>query len=189
MNTQDWATYLGIDTCCDGEIERMVDSCGRFLLGAKLKERPRWITLLGKSGTGKTHCARKLWDKMTIWLDWRACEFLQVPIYWPAFVSELRSGVAYDRLRDMQKWPVLFLDDICAERDNTGFASEQLNTLLGCRAGKWTIITSNLTLENIGSVDPRIADRMIRDNGIVVEIKTTSYALRKLTKQVAGWRV
>jgi DNA replication protein DnaC len=75
-------------------------------------------------------------------------------------------------------WPVLFLDDIGAERDSTGFASENLNTLIGCRANRWTIITSNLMLEQLAAIDPRISDRMIRKPNIVVEVNTVSHSLR-----------
>ena len=99
-------------------------------------------------------------------------------IYWPAFVSDLRSGSAYDLEREMQTWPMLCLDDIGAERDNTGFASEHLNALLGCRVGRWTIITSNLSLEQIGAIDPRIADRMIREPNIMIEMDCSSYTMR-----------
>ena len=76
------------------------------------------------------------------------------------------------------EWPVLFLDDIGAERDTTGFASEQLNTLIGARSDRWTILTSNLSLENLGSIDPRIADRIIRRPNIFVEVNTKSHSLR-----------
>lgn len=70
------------------------------------------------------------------------------------------------------------LDDNGAERDTTGFASEQLNTLLGCRADKWTILTSNLSLSQLGDIDPRIADRMIRSPNIIVQLSTISHSLR-----------
>lgn len=108
-------------------------------------------------------------------------EFCHSPIFWPQFVSELRSGDAYAKLRDMARWPVLFVDDIGAERDTTGFAAEQLNTLLGSRVGKWTIITSNLNLEQLAGIDPRISDRIIREPGNeYIELTTKSYAVRKL---------
>lgn len=110
--------------------------------------------------------------------DWRRAEFIQDEIYWPKFVSELRGGDAFEKFRDMWKWPVLFLDDICAERDTTGFTSEQLNTLLGCRENKWTIITSNKLLHQIAELEPRIADRIIRAPNIFVEVVGKSYSLR-----------
>lgn len=79
------------------------------------------------------------------------------------------------------KWPLLVVDDIGAERDTTGFAAEKLNTLLGARVGKWTVITSNLYLEQLGGIDPRISDRIIREPGNqYIELTTTSYAVRKL---------
>ena len=77
----------------------------------------------------------------------------------------------------MMDWPVLFLDDIGAERDTTGFASEQLNTLIGCRADKWTILTSNLFLEQLGLIDLRIADRIIRAPNHFIEVNTKSHAI------------
>jgi DNA replication protein DnaC len=78
----------------------------------------------------------------------------------------------------MWKWPALFLDDICAERDTTGFTSEQLNTLLGCRENKWTVITSNKLLHQIAELEPRLADRIIRAPNIFIEVNTKSHALR-----------
>lgn len=82
--------------------------------------------------------------------------------------------------KELAAWPILFLDDIGAERDKTGFSSEQLCALLGQRAKKWTILTSNLSLENLGEVDPRISDRVIRENGNeYVDIDVVSYAIRK----------
>jgi len=151
------------------------------LLGAfKANLEPRWLTILGNSGTGKTHVASAAWDYMQKRSDWSEQTFIHSRVYWPSLVASMRGGVGYEHVIEMYKWPVLFLDDICAERDTTGFAGEQLNTLLGCRMGKWTIITSNLLLNQIGETEPRLADRMIRKPNLLAEVKTTSYALRKI---------
>lgn len=99
-------------------------------------------------------------------------------VYWPAMIRDLRAGERYNELREMSSWPVLMLDDIGAERDTTGFAAEQLNTLLGCRVGKWTILTSNLNLEQLGAIDPRIPDRIIREPGNeFIEVDTISHGV------------
>lgn len=152
-------------------------------MALKEGKEPRWITIMGASGTGKTHCAKKLWSKSLGMAQfaprWLGVEFLAREVYWPKFVSEMRSGDVYGRFRDMMNWPVLFLDDIGAERDTTGFASEQLNMLLGSRGGRWTIITSNLTLEQLGNIDPRISDRIIRKPNIFLEVNTVSHSLRR----------
>jgi len=156
----------------------MANACGQFAVDFKNGVSPRWLTLLGNTGTGKTHCARRVWQNLSNRSNWGRCDFAPNEIYWPGFVSDLRAGIAYERLRDLFAWPVLFLDDICAERDTTGFASENLNTLLGCRGDRWTIITSNLNLGQIAAIEPRIADRMIRRPNVAVEINTVSHSLR-----------
>jgi chromosomal replication initiation ATPase DnaA len=178
INTKDWAGWLKIQTHSDPEIEALIQKCAEFALAFNEGRSPRWLTIMGNSGTGKTHCARRLWNHLSARLDWRAAGFVQSEIYWPKFVSELRSGDAFDQFRDMWKWPALFLDDICAERDTTGFTSEQLNTLLGCRENKWTVITSNKLLHQIAELEPRLADRIIRAPNIFIEVNTKSHALR-----------
>ena len=170
---------MKFDTHQDPKLAEVVKKCAEFVLAFKAEQTPRWITLLGVTGTGKTHCGRRLWNHLSARLEWSRAEFIQAEIYWPKFVAELKSGLAFDKFRDLWKWPVLMLDDIGADRDTTGFATEQLNTLLGVRGDKWTILTSNLTLEQLGAVEPRIADRIIRKPNIFVEIHTKSHALRK----------
>ena len=152
--------------------------CAEFANALKHGQQPRWLSILGVTGTGKTHCANRLWSFAYPLARWQETAFMHHPIYWPSFVSELRGGNAYDKARDLQRWPVLFLDDIGAERDTTGFATEQLNTLLGCRMNRWTILTSNLNLEHLAEIDPRIADRVIRRPNIFIELDTISHALR-----------
>lgn len=166
----------------DAQLEAMVEACRVFALSFKRGLVPRWLSLLGNSGTGKTHCGRRLWNHLSSRLNWGSAEFIHSEIYWPKFVSELRSGNSFSQYRDMMKWPVLFLDDIGAERDTTGFAAEQLNALIGSRENKWTIITSNLNLEQLAKIDPRIADRIIRSPNPFAEIETKSHAVRVVEK-------
>lgn len=158
----------------------MIECCANFAMAMKSDDAPCWLSLLGLTGTGKTHCATHLWSVFSKKFQWHTMEFIHKPIYWPKFIASLRSGGGYAQLEEMQRWPILFLDDIGAERDTTGFASDQLNTLLGCRSDRWTIIASNLFLEQLGAIDPRIADRVIRKPNIFCEIKTKSHALRML---------
>jgi DNA replication protein DnaC len=142
---------------------------------------PRWITFLGPSGTGKTHLARRLWEIANPCFDWSHQAFIHKPVYWPKFVQDLRGGKAFEWRTDMQSWPVLFVDDIAAERDSTGFASDELNTLVGARMGKWTILTANLTIEQISGIDDRIASRIVRDRNMLVRCETKDYAQRPKT--------
>lgn len=120
-----------------------------------------------------------MWEWIRLHSNWINTGWVHEAIYWPEFVDDLRAQIAQGQFRDARTWPVLFLDDIGAERDSTGYAAEQLNMILGCRVGRWTIITSNLMLDQLAKIDPRISDRMHREPGnIIVELTTTSYALR-----------
>ena len=179
VNIADWAGWLRLETHRDPELEALVGVCAAFATAFKRCEAPRWLSILGVTGTGKTHCARRLWEHLRGRSDWSHSVYLPQVVYWPQFVSELRGGQAFDQFRDLWRWPALLIDDIGAERDTTGFASEQLNTLLGCRVGKWTLMTSNLMLEQLGSVESRIADRMIREPNLFIEVNTKSHSLRR----------
>lgn len=183
---EDWAKWLKLQTRQDPQLEAMVVACAKW--ARRFKDftsrhaylRPSWLSLLGKTGTGKTHCANRMWGWCEPQFNWARFEFIQMPVYWPALVRDLRLGERHNELRELSEWPVLMVDDIGAERDTTGFASEQLNTLLGCRVGKWTIITSNLTISQLAEIDPRIADRIIREPGNeFVDVDTVSFALRQ----------
>jgi DNA replication protein DnaC len=180
-----WARF---ETFGDPELEKMLCAAGQFCTAVKLGHSPRWLSLLGDSGTGKTHLAKRIWD----WL----CEYHRAGdfdlgtvvldyspriIHWPSFVLDLRAGTEYERIRDMRRWPFLVLDEIGGERDNSGFAAEQLTTLVCCRTGRWTVLTSNLTLLELEKIDVRLASRMLRNGGAVIEVKAQDYSLRLQT--------
>jgi len=165
----------------------MVEKIARFVRSYRDKQKPCWLSLLGSCGVGKTHCAQRVYQRLyngtrnlSPYSVFEGPKYIERPVYWPALVADLRSGQRYEEMADMRDWPVLLLDDIGAERDTTGFAAEQLNTLLGSRVRKWTIITSNLRLEQLAAIDQRIADRIVREPGNqFIEVETVSYAFRR----------
>lgn len=186
-NIAEWAGWLRLQTHNDPQIEAMVERVAEYMQHFKANRVPSWLSLLGTCGTGKTHCAQKVWvhlyNRTRNWSPSHVYDgprYIERPIYWPALIRDLRNGQRYEELADMAGWPVLFLDDIGAERDTTGFAAEQLNTLLGSRVRKWTILTSNLMLEQLASIDLRIADRIVREPGNqFIEVDTVSHSQRR----------
>lgn len=99
-------------------------------------------------------------------------------IFWPDFIQELRGGKSFELRNELKRWPVLFLDDIGAERDPSGFAAEELNTLLGCRMNRWTLITSNKEFDAIKEIDARISSRLVRGDNICASVNTKDFAER-----------
>jgi DNA replication protein DnaC len=162
----------------DVELVKLLQACWEWYGAFRDNRAPRWLSIIGKSGTGKTHCATRLWEWASRKSDFSKARYIQRPIYWPEFMQELRGGRAFELRDDMKRWPVLFLDDVGAERDSTGFATEELNTLLGCRMDRWTLITSNLTMERMVEMDERIGSRLIRGENICVGVLTKDFGMR-----------
>jgi DNA replication protein DnaC len=155
-------------TLNDPQLELMKTETARFITAWKRGDAPRWLSLVGTSGSGKTMLARKIRD---------ICggEF----ITWTRITNYLREG-EYRWFQDLIREELLIVDDIGAEHQ-TGFVAAKLYELLSERIGKWTVLTANLSLENIGNkLDPRIASRMIRDGSVVVDVDVLDFNLRGL---------
>lgn len=172
--------HLGLNTLGDAELGRLESKCLDFLQAFQNRQEPRWLTITGFSGVGKTHAARACWRFMQARSDWSGCECCHAEIKWGRMVDKLRGGEWQDRFWDMRRWPALFIDDAIAQRDPTGFSIDRLFAALEGRERKWTIITSNCTMQEIAAIERRISDRMIRGKNIWVEVKTKSYSLRGL---------
>lgn len=144
------------------------------------KDRPCWLMICGKSGNGKTHCARHLWKEATRLnlIHSENADFLPHLIWWPKMVNDLRSGVGFPLLGDLGKWPLVVLDEIGADRDTTGFVTDRLYFALAQRDRRWTVITTNLSFTKIREMDERIASRAFRNDGVVVEVDTEDFYTR-----------
>ncbi len=174
----EWADWMKFRTMGDPLLENMVVKSAQWALALKKSEAPHWISFIGTVGNGKTHCGTHLFNWAKEKFNWNWCAYVPHKVYWPDFVQQLRSGDAFTKRTEMKKWPVLFLDDIGAERDPSGFSSEELNTLLGCRMDQWTVLTSNKTMEALEQVDARIASRLVRGKNIMVECKAEDFGIR-----------
>ena len=170
-------TY-GLNLFADPALEAMVRACREFERRFRAGAAPCWLSLLGTSETGKTQCAERIWRRLAPQCGWADATYSRTKIFWPALIGELRDGESRAFFRDLMRWPLLLLDDIGSERDNSGFAAEQLYTLLGCRARRWTILTSNRTLNQIAALDVRVANRCIRDGNLLCDVKTVGYSTR-----------
>lgn len=164
----------------DYELQRMMVEACEFKPGCE--SNPRWLSLVGNSGTGKTFLAEKVYQSARCNPDLTTHRELINPVlkvFWPKLLSQLRDGDYY-RIRDLTDANFVFIDEIAVEHDPSGFGKDKLCELLSSRVNKWTILTSNLTLEKLAQIDTRISSRMIRGGSVVVETNAIDFYLREL---------
>lgn len=192
-----WATWCRIDTAGrsasdKAKLEELAWKSVAFRDAVKQGSEPRWLVLLGPTGIGKTWIAQRLFRALTLRLGRGKCSWEPHEIFWPALEPRVTGKMAEiemtRKLRDMRSWPILYLDDIYSSEDPWGDKSAALFSLLGDRVGKWTILTSNKTINDIQRQDPRMADRMLRGENVVWNCEQMeSYSvLKKKRENLAG---
>jgi len=163
---------------------------------------PRWLTLTGVNGCGKTMLMRQVFAQANaanpgnpasnpIWPpDWDTRPADGVHVYRssrPYCVWFDERGLAA-RMRDGDfNLPAslagdyfVALDEVGSARDPTNFVAQAVGDLCEHRLGRWTMFATNLTLAEIAErMDARIASRFVRDDNRVVEIRARDYAFRK----------
>lgn len=161
----------------DSRLEKFYLNALRWLYAIANRQtmKPRWFTVCGRSGTGKTMLMTELFnfceqhfrtatridgDKVSL-IDFYKISAINLA---ESFRANGYNGYA-------ENADLLFIDDIGAEKDTTGYVKGKLCELLSKRLGKWTLLTSNLTLTEIGdSYDNRISSRIIRDENMFVRL-------------------
>lgn len=176
-------TFQDFKTFKDKTLVRMLDQAKTFCHQVNYNGAPDpyWLSFCGTSGTGKTFLADIMFDQLRgkkSLMDHPSLTCGTMRKHWPSVLQRI-----YDReswhIDDMVDAHLLLLDEVSCSADAKGFEREWLWRVLSGRAHKWTIITSNHSLEQIASlIDVRIASRMVRDGSVVVEINTVDYSNR-----------
>jgi DNA replication protein DnaC len=148
------------------------------------------LTFCGLSDTGKTMLAKAILAELRL-NAWGHCDAVEPAIikgHLTRFTAELFDWrKVSDGFKDgkwgyveaMEEPWLTVLDDVGADYDPRKIAVSKLDQVLRSRHGKWTVITCNMTLEQIAEqMDPRISSWLIRDGNTVVEINATPFHLR-----------
>jgi len=184
------AALAGFETCGDPALIEALDAARAFCTAMAGKYTPAyWLSLLGPSGTGKTmlarRCVRFFQQHLDGFLDER-----HDPTYeryhrrgglkgWAGVVGDMLAG-DYTGLRNLRDDWLVTLDDIGSEHErHRELSTSKLYEILNARAGRFTLITANLDLEQINRrLDARLASRLLRDGNVVVDVSTVDYNLR-----------
>lgn len=170
--------FASFKTFGDPTLRDAVDAAMMFMSSTK----PLWLSLIGKSGTGKTFLGTLVYNAMLASRPkLRQHETLISGTridFWPELVTAIREQEFW-RVGAIADANLAFIDEIVVEHDPSGLVKDKLAEVLTRRVGKWTILTSNLSIERLGEIDHRIPSRMIRDGNIVVQMDCVDYALRK----------
>lgn len=170
----------GWKTLNDPKLEEMETEAKTFLHEIWKQREPRWLTFIGPCGTGKTFLSKIIFECALTFLPFREHRVLIRPVLWdvwPRTLKQLRSG-NYDLADQLSMCNFVFLDEITVDHDPSGFGKDQLAGILSARINKWTLITSNLSLDKFREIDERIASRLVRDRNVVCVCDTQDYATR-----------
>jgi DNA replication protein DnaC len=182
---------FGFHTFGEAKLSEMLDAAKDFIRDMAIGTTPRWLSLLGRSGTGKTHLARGITcffkAEMAIYIEPGTGAHLSRRggfIGWRKVVDHLRDG-DYRIIDAVCKDWFVALDDIGAERASD-FSVSKLDQVVDSRLGKWTVITCNFSREEIAEqMDVRIASRLGRGKNVIVDgIYVLDYSTR-CQKEVA----
>lgn len=177
-----WARWFKFQTFSDPQLERMLMESARFVEQYCWPVKsPRWLSLLGSSGAGKTYLARRIYRWAKTLPFPQSLGDIKYPAtwhHWPSVCKDLLER-NFEPLESSVSDVVVFLDEIGAATDKTGFLTDQLSNFLCRRTGRWTVITGNVGMKAIREMDARIASRMIRDGSVVVDVDVMDYSLRE----------
>lgn len=173
--------------------ESCQETC-RFLSDMWNMRTPRCLSLLGPSGTGKSMLARlvsRFFGRYMagIKVDQSESDHGQIWrcqggfVDWGESLREMCDSKDFSRMGAFKSHYFLVLDDIMAEHHKMKeLSASKLFEIFNARHGRrWTIVTANISLNNISEqLDPRISSRLIRDGNVVVELpeSTPDYAMR-----------
>ena len=98
--------------------------------------------------------------------------------YWPTLLRKIRQD-GYGFINQAIETEILFIDDLGAEY-KTVFDVSAFNEIFNNRLGKWTSITSNLSLEKLyDEFDARIISRLNREKNEIVQTNAIDFSMRK----------
>jgi DNA replication protein DnaC len=182
---------FGFQTFDEAKLSEMLDGAKNFIRDMTIGTTPRWLSLLGRSGTGKTHLARGI----TRFFKAQAAIYIEPDtgahlirrggfIGWRKVVDHLRDG-DYGIIDTVCNDWFVALDDIGAERASD-FSVSKLDQVVDARLGKWTVVTCNFSREEIAEhMDVRIASRLGRGKNVIIDrICVRDYSTR-CQKEVA----
>lgn len=176
---------FGFQTFGEKKLCEMLAASQDFIREMATGGAPRWLSLLGWSGTGKTHLARGI----SRFFNAEASSYVDPStgarlnrrggfIGWRKIIDYLRDGDYGIMDAVCNDWFVA-LDDIGTERASD-FSVAKLDQIIDCRLGKWTVLTCNFTRAEIAEhIDVRIASRLGRGKNVIVDnINVPDYSVR-----------
>lgn len=185
--------YPAIDLTGDptGTVKKAADAAAKLVAEMQAGAPPRWLTITGLQGSGKTLLARQIMGQAvrlnpggaSLWIGDRRrprCVWLDETKFAEALRTD--SGLP-EYLRDDF---LVVIDDLGTARERWDMVADGLYRLANARLGRWTVWTSNLTHDEITKIDARLASRLIRDGSKGVRITAPDYALRKRPEKTGG---
>ena len=181
--------FRQFETRDNPSLSAALDAAMQFCLAmGSATAEPYWLTLLGPSGTGKTMLARGISRFFAASLDSLLDENKTTPTAryyraggfkaWERVVADMLEG-DFSGIRDLRDDWFVCLDDIGAEyARNRDISVSKLYEVLNARERKFTVITANLTLQDINTkLDARIASRLLRNGSVVVDVEASDFNL------------
>lgn len=172
------------ETFGDPQLVEMLSAAKQFCAELVSGRNPHWLSFLGSSGAGKTHLAKRITaffrQHVQYYSEPRTAATIKRQgglVSWGKVVNDLREG-DYTVARDLSEDFFVCIDDIGSEHGSQ-FVSSKLYEIADSRIEKWTVLTSNLSLEEIGRIETRIASRMLRNESEVIDIDVQDYNLRR----------
>lgn len=148
--------------------------------------RQSLLVLVGASGTGKTHVAKRIYRfcsaarmnaaETGFWGPRVPTTFYQS---WPEAVTEF-GNKQFGVMEDLLQSDLLVLDDIGAEDDPWNVGKDKLCQILSRREKRFTVVTTNIDPKFWAKrFDARIEDRLLRNSIVKMMTGVTSYAFEQ----------
>lgn len=183
----DWMEFEIVGTSQEKDsLLDMVCECRNLILDIDHGKIPRWLSLLGNSGTGKSHLAKKVWNWYTRSRHFKGSvveDRIVYPgtyVHWPELADDVLNNQNYERVSELADENFVVIDEIGLEKDRNGTLKDLLVRLLCRRTDKWTMITGNVGLAWVEKqLDVRVSSRMNRNGSVVVETNIRDITIRR----------